>query len=149
MYELFSDKRADPSKDFFRIPPEKAVLEITMGPYTEVTPGKSKLSAEDKAFAAKKERKRSAIKLRGIGIQPGAVLTFSRSEDIHATVVPGNRVEYQGQVMTLSAAALAALHQLGYGASKASGCDYWKYKGKTLDEIRNEQKALSPLRSKK
>ena len=42
--------------------------------------------------------------------------------------------------MTLSDAALSALHQLGYKASRTSGCDYWVYKEKTLDEIRNKQR---------
>lgn len=140
LHRLFSDKRGDPTKDFFRIPPEKAVLAIIMGPYTEVIPQVSNISAEEDAVTAKMEQKRSAISLKAIGIQPGAVLTFSRDEGVHATVVSGNRVEYQGQIMSLAAAALSALRQLGYGATKASGCDYWTCQGKTLDEIRNEER---------
>jgi len=45
-------------------------------------------------------------------------------------------VEYEGQVMSLSASALSALHKLGYTSSAASGSDYWMFEGKTLDEIR-------------
>lgn len=141
LHRLFSDKRGDPTKDFFRISPEKVVLAITLGPYTEVIPQVSNLSAEEEAVTAKTEQTRSAINLQAICIQPGTVLTFSRDGDVHATVVPGNRVEYQGQLMSLSAAALSALHHLGYKASKASGCDYWMYNGKTLDEIRNEKRS--------
>ena len=72
---------------------------------------------------------------------PGAVLTLSRDEDVHSTVVGGNRVEYEGQIMSLSASALAALHKLGYTSGAASGSDYWMYEGKTLDEIRIAKEA--------
>jgi hypothetical protein len=71
-----------------------------------------------------------------IGIQPGAVLTLSRDEDVHAVVHTGNRVDYEGEVMSFSASALAALHKLGYTSGAASGSGYWMYEGRTLDEIR-------------
>ncbi|MGB8772084.1 MAG: GIY-YIG nuclease family protein [Candidatus Korobacteraceae bacterium] len=61
----------------------------------------------------------------------------------HARVVGGNRVEYDGQTISLSAAALAALHKLGYKTPSASGSDYWMYDGKTLDEIRIAKEAES------
>jgi hypothetical protein len=65
------------------------------------------------------------------------VLNLSRDEDVHATVVSGNKVEYEGQTMSLSASALAALHKLGgYTTGAVSGSDYWMYDGKTLDDIR-------------
>lgn len=139
LYRLFSDERISPTKSFFKLPPERIVLAISLGRYTEVMPGKPNMSAKDEAVVAKAEQRRSAISLNAIGIGPGAVLTFSRDADLHATVVPGDRVEYQGQIMSLSAAALSVLHQLGYTAPRASGCDYWMYQGKTLDEIRNEK----------
>lgn len=62
------------------------------------------------------------------------------------TVVSGNRVEYDGQVMSLSASALAALHKLRYVTTAASESDYWMHEGKTLDEIRvaKEAEAESP-----
>jgi hypothetical protein len=111
-----------------------------MGAFSEVTPDKSHIAPEEeKAFQKAEEadtKRRSNIKLDSIGILPGAVLALSRGEDIHATVVSGNRVEYDGQPMSLSASALAALHKLGYTSPAASGSDYWMYEGKTLDEIR-------------
>jgi len=132
LHQLFSDKRVNPRREFFEVAPEKVVLAIRMGAFSEVTPGKSQIPPEEEADT----KRRSNIKLDSIGILPGAVLTLSRGEDIHATVVSGNRVEYEGQPMRLSASALAALHKLGYTSPAASGSDYWMYEGKTLDEIR-------------
>jgi hypothetical protein len=140
LHQLFSERRVNPKREFFEVAPEKVVLAIRMGAFSELTPGKSQIAPEEeKAFQKAEEadaKRRSNIKLEAIGILPGAVLTLSRGEDIHATVVEGNRVYYDGQPMSLSASALAALHKLGYTSPAASGSDYWMYEGKTLDEIR-------------
>jgi hypothetical protein len=140
LHQLFSDKRVNPNREFFQVPPEKVVLAIRMGSFSEVTPGKVDIPKEEEQALEKAEeaetKRRSRINLEAIGVKPGAVLTLSRDEEIHATVVSGNRVEYEGQIMSLSASALAALHKLGYKSGAASGSDYWMYEGKSLDEIR-------------
>lgn len=146
LHQLFSDKRVNPNREFCQVAPEKIVLAIRMGSFTEVTPGKVDIpKEEEQAFekAEKAETKRRArINLDAIGIKPGTVLTLSRDEDVHATVVNGNKVEFEGQIMSLSASALAALHKLGgYTLGAASGSDYWMYEGKTLDEIRVAKEA--------
>lgn len=145
LHQLFSEKRVNPNREFFQVAPEKVVLAIRMGPFTEVTPGKVDIPKEEEQALEKAEEaettRRARIKLDAIGIKPGYVLTLSRDEDVHATVVTGNRVEYDGQVMSLSASALTALHKLGYTSTAASGSDYWMYEGKTLDEIRIAKEA--------
>lgn len=145
LHKLFDDKRVNPKREFFEVAPEKVVLAIRMGPFTEVTPGKPNiLPEEEKALQradAADEKRRSNIKLESIGIQPGTELTLSRGEDIHATVIGGNRVEFDGKPMSLSGAALAALHKLGYTTPSVSGSDYWMFEGKTLDEIRLAKEA--------
>lgn len=143
LHQLFSDKRVNPNREFFQVGPEKVVLAISMGSFTEVTPGKVDISNEEvQAFEkAADTKKRAKINLDAIGIQPGDVLTLSRDEDVHATVLTGNRVDYDGQQMSLSASALAALHKLGYTSTTASGSAYWMFDGKTLDEIRIAKEA--------
>ena len=151
LHQLFSDKRVNPNREFFQVAPEKIVLAIRMGSFIEVTPGKVDIPKEEEQALEKAEeaetKRRAKINLDAIGIQPGAVLTLSRDEDVHATVVSGNRVEYDGQTMSLSASALAALHKLGHTSGAASGSDYWMYDGRTLDEIRiakeSEQESVS------
>jgi hypothetical protein len=68
LYHLVTHQIGKPENTFFRIPPEKVVL---------------------------------AISLEAIGIEPGVVRAFPRDEDMHATVVPDNRVEHEGRVVTL------------------------------------------------
>jgi hypothetical protein len=140
LHQIFGDQRVNPKREFFRVAPEKVVLAISMGPFKEVTPGKPQMDAEEeKAFDKEVQsdfKKRSAINLAAIGIQPGTKLSLTRDENICATVVNGNKVEYEGQIMSLSAAAVLALHKLGYQTPAASGSDYWMIDGDTLDEIR-------------
>lgn len=145
LHQLFSDKRINPKREFFEIAPEKVVLAIRMGSFTEVTPGRVDIPIEEEQALEKAEeadtKRRSNINLEAIGIQPGTELTLSRGENVHAVVIGRNRVMYDGQEMSLSAAALAALRKLGYKTPAASGSDYWMYEGNTLDEIRIAKEA--------
>ena len=147
LHQLFSDKRVNPRREFFEVAPEKVVLAISMGQFSEVTPGKTELSQEEERALEKAEdtdtKRRSNIRLEDIGIAPGTELTLSRGEGVHATVISSNRVQYDGQEMSLSGAALAALRKLGYKTPAASGSDYWMYDGKTLDEIRTARENIS------
>lgn len=145
LHQLFSEKRINPRREFFEVAPEKVVLAIRMGTFTEVTPGRIEIPVDEERAFEKAEaadtKKRSNIKLEAIGILPGTELTLSRGENVHAAVVNGNRVIYDGQEMSLSAAALLALRKLGYKTPSASGSDYWMYDGQTLDEIRLAKEA--------
>ncbi len=147
LHRLFSDKRVNLRREFFEVAPEKVVLAIRMGEFVEVTPGKPDIPIEEEEASEKAEeadsKRRSNIMLEAIGIPPGTVLTLSRGENVQATVGSGNRVIYEGKTMSLSAAALSALHTLGYKTPSASGSDYWMYDGKTLDEIRIAKEAES------
>ena len=129
----------------FEVAPEKVVLAIRMGAFTEVTPGKTTIAPDEAKALEKAEqadsKRRSNIKLETIGILPGAILTLSRGENVQAVVVSANKVEFDGQIMSLSASALSALHKLGYTTPTASGSDYWMYEGKTLVEIRVAKEA--------
>jgi hypothetical protein len=141
---LFGQARQS-KEELFEVAPEKIVLAIRMGEFTEVTPGKPDIAPDEEAAAEKAEeadtKRRSRINLQAIGIPLGTQLTLSRGKDVYATVVEGNKVQYEGQIMSLSAAALTALHKLGYKSPAASGSDYWMYDGKTLDEVRMDREA--------
>ena len=76
------------------------------------------------------------IHARLLGIEPGAELVLSRDEDVKAFVVPNNKVSYKGEVMSLSAAALKALQEMGYKSTTVSGSGYWMFDGELLDERR-------------
>jgi len=141
LHRLFAEHRINPRREFFRIDPEKVVLAISIGGFKEVTPGISGIDQEEQAALEKAIARRPRLKLEALGIKPGDVLKCSRDETITATVVEEGKINYSGEILSLSAAALKALHSLGYKTTAASGSDYWVFDGELLDERRNRLEA--------
>lgn len=141
LHQLFAEHRINPKREFFRIDPEKVVLALAIGNFKEVTLGEMAIDAEEKAALERSKARRPRINLTAIGIQPGAELTFSRDESRVATVTSGNRVNLDGQEMSLSAAALKILNQMGYKTLAASGSEHWMFEGELLDERRRRMES--------
>ena len=141
LHQLFSENRINPKREFFKIDPEKVVLAISIGEFKEVTPGAAEIDKDEQEALEKAKARRPRLKLDALGIKPGDVLTCSRDDTITATVVDGGKVNYQNEIMSLSAAALKALHSLGYTTPAASGTWYWKFEGELLDERRQRIEA--------
>ncbi|WP_141351571.1 GIY-YIG nuclease family protein [Zoogloea ramigera] len=137
LHQLFAERRINPKREFFKVEPEKIVLALSIGGFKEVTPGKTNIDpVEVEAMEKLKEQRRARINLSPLGIEPGAELVLSRDEDVKAFVVPNNKVSYKGEVMSLSAAALKALQEMGYKSTTVSGSGYWMFDGELLDERR-------------
>lgn len=141
LHQLFSESRLNPKREFFKVDPEKVVLAISIGEFKEVTPGAAEVDKEEQEALEKAKARRSRLKLDALGIKPGDVLTSSRDDSIVAIVVEGGKVNFNGEVLSLSAAALKALHSLGYSTPAASGSEYWKFDGELLDERRRRIEA--------
>ncbi len=141
LHQLFSDVRVNPKREFFKADPEKVVLAISIGPFKEITPGGADVDEEERDALEKIKARRPRIKLDALGIKPGAVLNFSRDEAVTATVVEDGKVNFEGEVMSLSAAALKALNRMGYQTPSASGSEYWKFDGELLDERRRRMES--------
>lgn len=136
LHQLFADVRINPKREFFRLDPEKVVLAISIGLFTEVTPGVAQVEPEEQEALEKVKARRPKIRLDAIGIKPGDVLSFSRDESICGTVVSDGKLLHDGEILSLSAAALKSLHKLGYKTPTASGSEYWMFDGELLDERR-------------
>lgn len=141
LHQLFSEHRLNPKREFFRVEPEKVVLAIGIGPFKEIMVTEPELDADDKEALERAKQRRPRLRLEALGIPVGAELEFSRDGSVKAKVVPGNRVEFDGEAMSLSAAALKALHRLGYTTPAAQGSVYWSYDGELLDERRQRMEA--------
>jgi len=141
LHQLFSENRLNPKREFFKVDPEKVVLAISIGEFKEITPGAAEIEKDELQALEKAKSRRPRLKLEAIGIKAGDVLTLSRDESITATVVDGGKVSFQGELHSLSAAALKALHSLGYSTPAASGSDYWVFDGELLDERRRRIEA--------
>lgn len=137
LHQLFAEHRINPRREFFKVEPEKVVLALSIGSFKEVTPGRADIDpVEVKAMEKVKEQRRARINLAALGIQVGDELVLSRDENIKAVVLEGNKISYQGEVLSLSAAALKALQEMGYRSTSVSGSDYWMFEGELLDERR-------------
>lgn len=141
LHKLFSDHRVNPKREFFRVDPEKVVLAISIGEFHEITPGAPSIDKDEQQALEKAKARRKKIKLDALGIQPGDVLKCSRDETLIATVLEGGKVSYLGEPMSLSAAALKALHSLGYNTPTANGSEYWVFDGELLNERRARMEA--------
>ena len=136
LHQLFSENRINPKREFFKVEPERVILAISIGDFTEITPGASTLDKDEQEALEKVKARRPKIKLDALGIKPGDTLTFSRDEAITCTVLEGGKVLYLEEPTSPSAAALKVLHSLGYKTPAASGSEYWMYDGELLDERR-------------
>lgn len=137
LHQLFAEHRINPKREFFKVEPEKVVLALSIGGFKEVTPGKADIDpVEVLAMEKAKEQRRSRINLSALGINIGDTLVLSRDEEVTATVMPAGKVSYKGEILSLSAAALKALQEMGYKSTAVSGSDYWMFEGELLDERR-------------
>ncbi len=71
-----------------------------------------------------------------VGIKVGTILTSRWDEETRCTVLKNNRVEFKGKEMSLSAAALQAVHDRGKNWKAVSGPESWRYNGETLAALR-------------
>ena len=141
LHQLFSENRVNPKREFFEVDPERVVLAISIGEFQEVTPGPTEIDKEEQEALEKVKARRPPLKLDVLGIRPGDILTCSRDDKITATVVDGNQVDFNGEVQSLSAAALKALHSLGYSWRTVRGPEYWMFEGELLNERRQRIEA--------
>ncbi len=141
LHSLFAEARVNPKREFFKLDPEKVVLALSIGNFKEVMVGDSQVEPDQKAALDKAKARRPRLKLSALDIVPGDILVLSRDEEITAQVVEDGNVLFAGETMSLSAAALQALHSLGYTTPAASVPGYWMFEGELLDERRRRMEA--------
>lgn len=59
-------------------------------------------------------------------------MTFSKDDNFICIVRANNKVEFEGDVSSLSKTALDVLHRLGYNWKAVAGPDYWQFEDETL-----------------
>jgi len=105
----------------------------------DVTPTEEKFEdADDKVAYEKASEIRSRINFKMLDIPLGSTLTFSKDENIVATVVTNRTIEYSGEETSISSSAADILtSQFGYKSRAVSGSDYWTFEGEKLWERRH------------
>lgn len=138
LYRLFGEERVNPRREFFEVDPEKAVIAIGIGDHEELFSVDT--GAEDAAEQAaldKAKSRRPPINMMRLGLNAGEELTFTRDDTIIATIVDGKQIDFEGQTMTLSAAAGLVLGRMGRSNTSVAGSQYWAYNGETLEALRH------------
>lgn len=108
----------------------------------EVDSGEIASSRED-IEALERQERRSPFRFSMTGIPMGTVLTFTGDKTQTATVVSDTEIEYNGEKLATSPAALRALEKIGQPKKNGvQGPLFWEYNGKTLDEWRSEHDNL-------
>ena len=140
LHVAFGDSRVRKSREFCAVDPfrVKAVLELLAE--EDVTPREEVVADQDDAQALEKALSRGRrFSFASAGVPVGAVLTLSRGEGITCTVKTDSTVEYLGNEMSVSKAALLGLQKCGYKWTAVSGTEYWLYNGETLVSLRNDR----------
>lgn len=144
LHLLFAENRINRKREFFRVAPERVVTALSIGNFQSYSVSLSELEESngdieqiDIEAVAREEKRRDRLKLSNIKIPVGSVLTFTRDDSITCTTLEDGKVLYNGQKMSLSAAALEILQTKYYNRTKSvSGSVYWMFDGETLDERR-------------
>ncbi|MDB2663279.1 GIY-YIG nuclease family protein [Paracoccaceae bacterium] len=137
-HSAFADHRVRTNREFFEIDQQRVISALQMTGGKEVTP-KSDIAADEDGLKALENRKpkRRVWTLFDAELKPGDVLTFTRDEDVTATVIDERKIEFRGDTTSVSGAALTLLHELGYTWKTVNGWGYWLYDGETIGERLN------------
>lgn len=137
LLDAFLDHRVRSSREFFEIAPERVVAILKLVEIEEVTPKKDFVeSQEDQQALNQARERRSIFNFEMVGIPIGSILVFTRDPNITCVVVDNRKVEFLGEVVSLSVAADRALRQKGVEWKSVQGSVYWTFEGETLDERR-------------
>lgn len=137
LFEAFGDQRAHPRREFFTVDPHRAAAVIRLMELEDVTSqGQMDTSGgqEDTASVNRAAARAERLNFEMLGIKAGEELVSVRGPSITCRVVNQKpaRVDFEGETMSLSAAAQKVLGSI-WGVQ---GSQYWMYEGKTLQEIR-------------
>ena len=131
----FDDYRINENREFFEIDPDKAKSILSLVDGVEVTPKTDVVDNPTDQQALDKQRNKQRFNFASVGISPGEILEFKKDKTITAKVLNDNKIEFEGNPMSLSPAALIVIHRMGYEWTKIAGPQFWCYKGKTLYEL--------------
>ncbi len=146
LHEVFGAQRVRPKREFFRVGPEhvRAAMQLTGG--RDVTPRDDIVEDEEARRALEQARKkRERFSFGMVGIEAGAELQFqyleisNDGEPYTANVASHNRITFEGEETSLSAAATGIMQRHGITWTdkwSAAGPRYWYYESESLDDRR-------------
>lgn len=142
LHVAFSDHRINPKREFFQLDPNKAKAALSIASGRDVTPKEDVFDSPEEQIAVQKaQQKNSAFRFSLVDVPQGSVLTFTHDDHVECVVKGDKTVLFEGEELSLSAAAMKALNKLGYKWSSVRGPAYWTYEGETLSDRRDRYEA--------
>jgi hypothetical protein len=139
LHDAFGDHRVSARREFFRLAPERAKAALTLAMIKEVRLGDEIFETPEDKADVEAAKRRTRFQFSMLGIPVGTELKLYRDPVIICrTIDDKNKVEFKGEITSLSDAALQAVTDLGYEWGAASGPWEWSFQGKRLDELRRE-----------
>lgn len=135
LHEAFGDHRLRERREFFRLSPHRAQAALELAALEDATPREEVIDEypEDAERGLIRETNRRGLPtFSQYAIPMGATIRLTKDSNITAVVDGERTVLFDGQSMTLSAAALQALKSLGYNWKSAHGAAYWEFEGETI-----------------
>ena len=142
LHEAFGDHRIRKAREFFAVNPSRVIAAMRLTKGVDVTPTPDYSDDPDTGRAVEAAHKiREAFNFQMGGIEPGTEIYFRANADddgsITATVHSHNRIVFEGEETSLSAAAARIQPGRGYKGSSTAGPTYWCIDGESLDERRS------------
>ena len=142
LHDAFADHRVRPRREFFRIAPERVQSALQLAALEDVTPREDVVEdAEDQAALNKARTWRDPFNFHMVDIPPGSILTFSKDPSVTCKVVDHKKIEFEGEVTSLSGSAVTIVQRMGYKWTHVAGPFYWEFEDETLDERRRRMEA--------
>jgi hypothetical protein len=139
LHDAFGDHRISKGREFFRLAPERAKAALSLAEIREIRLGDEIFETTEIKAEVEAAKRRSRFRLSMLGIVPGTELRLAKDPTIVCTTVDdGNKVNYLGNVTSLSDAALQAHNALGDDWPSVSGPWAWMFKGQRLDDLRRQ-----------
>lgn len=131
---VFGEKRARGNREFFTAQPDlvKAIIELVAIEDVSPTDAEQDITPQERQEIEAEQQRRT---LGGLGLQIGTVLTFLKDPEVTCEVYDARKVFFRGEVVSLSRAALTAIHDMGFTWPTANGFEYWTYNRVKLSEL--------------
>ena len=116
---------------------EQAKAAVQLAALEDVTP-KAEETIPDIAERAAVESmaaRRRSTSMFDIGLEAGTILSLDRDASVKCTVTGPWEVEFGGERLSLSKAALKAINALGFEWPAANGWAHWTFNGRALRDI--------------
>ena len=140
LHKAFSDKRIHDRREFFELEVFQARVILELLAIEEVTLDTidEEITIEEVKAVERRSERRQRFNFAMVDVPTGAELHFHNDEATGATVVDRTKVNFRGEVMSLSAAAAIKLQEDGFAwaARSCAGPLYWTYEGETLQARR-------------